>query len=772
MTDALPNAIERGTDICCPHCDAHTPRTRYAGLAGTTVNCESCDRAFIVPDPGPTPLVDDEHSQSGKRFARKPTPWMMLRRAAGSLIGTRLGQVDIVGILGRGGMGTVYVGRHADLDIDVAVKALPEETAADEQLIQRFLREARLAIRLNHPNVVSIYNVGQQDGLYYIVMELVRGSDAAHMMKEGGRFSFRRAIEIGIAATHALEAAHAEGLVHRDMKPHNILISTDGRVKISDFGLARAAAGQSGLTVSGQVMGTPHYMSPEQAETLPIDHRSDIYSLGITLYHMLTGHPPFQGDTPIAVALAHVRRDVPFPADVFSHFPDPLVAVLKRMCAKKPENRFSSAAEVRAALESLLTAAAPETGSDALLPALISEPKAISSREQEIQETVRASRTGSFYGIDRGWSARGNRVVIARRLGKALLLLAMVAGFAGGALFLYREITSDRPGRFSSNNPPATSGGIFSPSSPRNGAPAPLEKLFKDAESLLEGDITATSLDEARATLKAVEALDPSGADAERYLALSLRLESQQFRYGIARKLDEIRSSIAANDLPTAAQSLAAATVLAARAPEALRESAQREIEAARSEALAASDSAFNASLAEARSAVTLGQYSRARSILSNVMPDFLNDGQKAELTAAIATAEQARRDRFDALEAGITKALASSNLDHAHNLLEDAAKLELNENEQQRLAKLQAQVPGRQRTLEASRRLNEAWQAIAASELERAQYKLNGVDENLDHDIAARKSLAEQALVKALVFESAIRQLDIILAHEALMSL
>jgi predicted Ser/Thr protein kinase len=221
------------------------------------------------------------------------------------VVGTRVGQIEVTGVLGKGGMGEVFRGYHHALDIEVALKVLPDELSRNDLVRQRFLREARLCVKLDHPNIVRVYNVDEHAGNLFLTMDLVAGTDAARMIKTGGRFKYRRALEIGAAGADALAYANTQqGLVHRDVKPHNILLGAhDGKIKLSDFGLARATTSASHLTMSGQIMGTPHYMSPEQAEAKEVNDKSDVYSLGVTLYHMLTGETPFVGDTPISVAV-------------------------------------------------------------------------------------------------------------------------------------------------------------------------------------------------------------------------------------------------------------------------------------------------------------------------------------------------------------------------------------------------------------------------------------------------------------------------------------
>lgn len=259
------------------------------------------------------------------------------------MVGTRVGQIEVTGVLGKGGMGEVFRGYHHALDIQVAIKVLPDELSRNDLVRQRFLREARLCVKLDHPNIVRVYNVDEHAGNLFLVMELIEGTDAANMLKNGGRFKYRRALEIGAASADALGYAHSQGLVHRDVKPHNILLGRDdGKIKLSDFGLARAATSSSHLTMSGQIMGTPHYMSPEQAESKEVTDKADVYSLGVTLYHMLTGETPFVGDTPISVAVQHIAKEILYPEARFAAFPKELVAVLKRMTAKDASKRCSA----------------------------------------------------------------------------------------------------------------------------------------------------------------------------------------------------------------------------------------------------------------------------------------------------------------------------------------------------------------------------------------------------------------------------------------------
>ena len=248
--------------------------------------------------------------------------------------------------IARGGMAEVYLARDQLLDRPVAVKVLFAEYARDPSFVERFRREAQSAASLNHPNIVAIYDWGQERGTYFIVMEYVRGRSMRDVVQVNGPFSPRRTAEIGAEIAGALEFAHRNGVVHRDVKPGNVLVTADGDIKVTDFGIARAGTSEA-LTQTGAVMGTAAYFSPEQAQGLPVDGRSDVYSLGVVLYEMVTGSPPFTGESPVAVAYKHVREDPEPPAARAPDLPPDLEHIILTAMAKDADSRYQTADELR-----------------------------------------------------------------------------------------------------------------------------------------------------------------------------------------------------------------------------------------------------------------------------------------------------------------------------------------------------------------------------------------------------------------------------------------
>ena len=321
---------------------------------------------------------------------------------------------EIHRLIARGGMAQVYLARDRTLDRPVAVKELVPEFATDPAFVERFRREATSAAQLTHPNIVSVYDWGTQDGTYFIVMEYVDGPSLSQLIRRDGALHPRRAAEIAAEVASALGFAHSRDVVHRDVKPGNVLLTSSGQAKVADFGIARAMSSADGeLTQTGSVMGTATYFSPEQAQGLPVDARADLYSLGVVLYEMVTGRAPFTGDTPLAIAYKHVQDQPPRPSTVSPGVPVGLEAIILKLLAKQPADRYVDAESLRSDLQRFLdgqttvaeqqlaalgtaaavAAAAAPAGATTVQPVV--EPELDDGQDEEEPR----SRTGLFIGV-------------------------------------------------------------------------------------------------------------------------------------------------------------------------------------------------------------------------------------------------------------------------------------------------------------------------------------------------------------------------------------
>ncbi|MEX2279013.1 MAG: Stk1 family PASTA domain-containing Ser/Thr kinase, partial [Acidimicrobiia bacterium] len=295
---------------------------------------------------------------------------------------------QLVAHLARGGMADVYHGHDRLLNRKVAVKVLHSQFSNDEAFVKRFRKEAQAAANLTHPNIVGIYDWGQLGNVYFIVMELVEGRSLREVLRSEGTLLPRRAVEIAADVAAALSVAHRAGLVHRDIKPGNILLSPDGTVKVTDFGIARAWDDSQELTKTGAVMGTATYFSPEQAQGSTADERSDVYSVGVVLYEMLAGAPPFRGDNPMAVAYQHVSRTAAAPSTLNPDVPESLDGIVMTAMAKDPESRYQTAEEMRQDLWAALQGKTPSASTP--VPATVAAMTGASDDEAATRMMTRA----------------------------------------------------------------------------------------------------------------------------------------------------------------------------------------------------------------------------------------------------------------------------------------------------------------------------------------------------------------------------------------------
>ncbi|MEM8964469.1 MAG: protein kinase, partial [Acidobacteriota bacterium] len=298
------------------------------------------------------------------------------------LLGTRLGRVEIVERIGQGGMGVVYRGRQLSLGRDVAVKVLPQQLAGDDDFVARFLQEARLVAALQHENIVTVFDVDQDQGHSFIVMELVDGV-TLRAARTGKPFPADQVRAIGVPIARALAYAHARNIIHRDVKSANVMVTRDGKIKLMDFGIAKAV-GSGVRTMTGSLVGTPEYMSPEQVRGEPVTARSDLYSFGVLLYELATGRLPFIAGDAFALAFKHIQEAPPTPSTLVAELPTWLETLVLRAMAKDPAGRHASAE----ALEADLLRAG---GLDQQAPALL-EPTLVPTR---VLEAMAGQDTGT-----------------------------------------------------------------------------------------------------------------------------------------------------------------------------------------------------------------------------------------------------------------------------------------------------------------------------------------------------------------------------------------
>jgi len=363
------------------------------------------------------------------------------------------GRYQILRKLGAGGMANVYLAEDQELGRRVAIKILNDRHANDEQFVERFRREAKNAAALSHPNIVSIYDRGEAEGTYYIAMEYLDGRSLKELILSRGDAPIAVVVEYARQILSALRFAHRHGIVHRDIKPHNVLVDGEGRVKVTDFGIARA--GTSQMTEAGSIVGTAQYLSPEQARGADVDQRSDLYSLGVLMYEMLTGEVPFSGDTPVEIAMKHLSQ-TPVPPSAKRHeVPRELDMVVMRALAKDPDDRYQSADEMEADLDRVArgVGVAPQTEETATQimrsPVTMAAPLAATAATM-ITPPRRAGGAAPlppsvYYDLD--------EPIHRRPVWPWIAALLFVVGAAIGGYFLYHQISN----RLASSAPVAVS---------------------------------------------------------------------------------------------------------------------------------------------------------------------------------------------------------------------------------------------------------------------------------------------------------------------------
>ncbi len=408
---------------------------------------------------------------------------------------SKLGKYQLKSRLGQGGMGIVYLATDTRLKRDVALKLLPKEMASDEATVKRFLREARAAARLNHPNVVAVYDVDQQRGDCYLVMELVNGCTASELLAQGP-LSWSEATRLIAEACRGLAAAHEAGLVHRDIKPSNIMRTHDGLVKLADFGLAKAAEdsehAKNPLTQSGTILGTPQYMSPEQCRGEPIDARSDLYSLGATYFTLLTGQAPFEDASPLQVMFAHCSKPTPDPRDRQADLPPGCSAIVMKSMAKSRVERFGSAKEMLTALTELLAAAPQQELATSPVNVACVSANSVSATTSPatVVPALNGERTALFDDATRtSVIVAPKRMASEQRRVIALSIVSVVMLVACAALWNWPPSSNSKPGNHNAGDPSSDSRADSTPQEPIAASATALKLLidFPEIRSEVRG---------------------------------------------------------------------------------------------------------------------------------------------------------------------------------------------------------------------------------------------------------------------------------------------
>jgi eukaryotic-like serine/threonine-protein kinase len=394
------------------------------------------------------------------------------------------GRYELHRRLARGGMADVYLARDQLLDRPVAVKVLFPQYAADPSFVQRFRREAQDSANLNHPNIVGVYDWGEENGTYFIVMEYVAGRSLADVLRQEGALLPARAADIGIDMAAALGFAHKNGVVHRDVKPGNVLLASDGQVKVTDFGIARAISStqEEDLTQAGQVMGTATYFSPEQAQGRPVDPRSDVYSLGVVLYEAVCGRPPFRGEDALAVAYQHVQEQPTPPTQINGDVDATLEAIILKCLSKSPQARYPSAEDLRADLRRY------REGNQIAAPtgiAAVAAAAPVADSTQALPVTSATAAYGGYPPADEPYYDDELDEEAPRRNGAFIAVLLLLLLVMGGVLYLLAQTL----GVFDSDDDPVATEVVPNVvGQPEDDARATLEALGFDVRTTYEAN--------------------------------------------------------------------------------------------------------------------------------------------------------------------------------------------------------------------------------------------------------------------------------------------
>jgi serine/threonine protein kinase len=456
----------------------------------------------------------------------------------GNVIASRY---ELLAKLGEGGMGVVFKANDRVLGEEVALKLLRSVAASDPQYAQRLRSEIKLARRISHKNVCRIYEYGEDSHHHYIAMELIHGETLRSLVAERAALLVDEAVSLAVQVASGLEAIHEQHVVHRDLKPANVMLDSAGVAKVMDFGIAkRWDAASTQLTETGTIIGTPEYMSPEQAQGLAMDGRSDLYSLGLILYELMTGRVAFRGTTPVATLLLHVQAPPPLDEPEAARLPAPVLAVLRRALAKKPAERYSNAAEMRAALHEALArtaATAPGAGSSASRTLLLDPSGASLSQTTTAVSTSSQRRTPTELPTPRPLLRADDRRRRWSVAGLGLALLMGVLVLAASAWILLRSAEAPHVDmRHSATSPPATQSSPPTtgsrPSTPavENGLGAPTPHVASAQPSRQDRATASPSVADRTASLSGQALKSEAGKDETRRGQVTARTQASGVR--------------------------------------------------------------------------------------------------------------------------------------------------------------------------------------------------------------------------------------------------